>query len=136
MKKILCLILIMTVFLLTGCKNKGYTELSYDELLSKLENKDTFVAVFGSDTCSACATYEVVMKEVINKNKVEIYYLNINALDTETYSKMYSKFVVRSTPTTIFFKDGEETTTYDRIVGAADYKKVIENLKKHGYVGD
>lgn len=136
MKKILCLILVMTVFLLTGCKNKGYTELSYAEVLNKLENKDTFVIVFGSDTCSACANYEITMKNVINKNDVEIFYLNINALDKETYANMYSKFVVTSTPTTVFIKEGKETTTYDRIIGSADYKEVVKNLEKHGYIGD
>ena len=40
------------------------------------------------------------------------------------------------TPTTIFIKDGKETSTYDRIVGATSSTEVIKNLKKHGIMGE
>ena len=133
MKKIL---IILCALFLVGCSNPKYTELSCDDLFTKLENKDTFVLVFGSDTCSACASYEKTMTKVMKDTKVEIFYVNLHALSEEDYSKIYSKFVVTSTPTTIFIKDGEETSTYNRIVGAAKYEDVIDSLKKHGYIGE
>lgn len=133
MKKILiCLITI----LLVGCGNPKYTEINYGQLKEKLDNKETFVLLLGSDTCSACANYETTMTKVMKDTKIEIFYVNLHLLSEEDYNKVYSKFVVNSTPTTIFIKDGEETTTYNRIVGSADYKTVIEKLKTLGYIGD
>ena len=133
MKKLL---ICLTTILLVGCGNTKYTEINYEQLKQKLDNKDTFVLLLGSDTCSACASYEKTMTKVMKDTKVEIFYVNLHALSEEDYSKIYSKFVVTSTPTTIFIKDGEETSTYNRIVGAAKYEDVIDSLKKHGYIGE
>ena len=43
----------LMIILLTGCGNPKYTEISYEQLKEKLDNKDTFVLLLGSDTCSA-----------------------------------------------------------------------------------
>lgn len=137
MKKIIYIISIMSILFLTGCNNDSeYTNLSFNELQEKLNNKDSFVLVLGSSTCSACAQYEKTMKKVIKDEKVEIFFLDLNKLSEEEYSKVYSKYVVNTTPTTIFIKEGFETSTYDRIVGAKGYSEIVENLKKHGFVGE
>ena len=137
MKKILCIIAIFGIMFLTGCgKYTKYTELNFNELQAKLDNKDSFVLVIGSSTCSACAKYEETMKSVIKDNNVEIFYLDLQQLTDEEYSKIYSKYVIISTPTTIFIKDGLETSTYDRIIGAASYSDIVSNLKKHGGIGE
>lgn len=136
MKKIL--IVIMLLFMV-GCSSKydGYTELSYDELKQKYENKDTFVLVLGSETCSACAKYKGTMESVIKDKKIEIFYLDADKLVEEQYNKIKSKLGGQySTPTTIFIKNGLETSTYDRILGSAGYSEVIENLKRLGYIGE
>ena len=137
MKKILCAIAILGIMFLTGCgKYTGYTELNFNELQTKLDNKESFVLVIGSSTCSACAKYEETMKSVIKDNNVEIFFLDLEKLSETEYSKMYSKYVIISTPTTIFIKDGLETSTYDRIIGAASYSDIVSNLKKHGVIGE
>lgn len=138
MKKVFMIIsLLVCVIGLTGCsKYKTYTELSFDEFQNKLNNKDSFVVVMGSSTCSACAMYKKTMQDVIKDKQVEIFYLGLDKLNDEQYSKIYSKYVIESTPTTIFIKDGTETTTYDRIIGAASYSKVVDALKKHGIIGE
>lgn len=135
MKKVL--LAILGIVLLTGCGGKkGYTELSFNDLQLKLGNKESFVLVIGSSTCSACAKYEETMKSVIKSEKVEIFYLDLNDLSDDEYSKIYSKYVIQSTPTTIFIKEGIETSTYDRIIGAAGYSDIVDNLKKHGVIGE
>lgn len=137
MKKILCTIAILSLVLLTGCKRySGYSELTFNELQAKLENKDSFVFVIGSSTCSACAKYQETMKDIISDKQVEIFYLDLKQLSEEEYAKVYSKYVIVSTPTTIFVKNGLETSTYDRIVGAAGYSDVVKNLEKHGFIGE
>ena len=140
MKKILIFVIILVgifgIILFLSNQSPKYTEISYEQLIEKLNNKDTFVLLIGSDTCSACANYEITMKKVMKDTKVEIFYVNLHTLSEENYSKVYSKFVVNSTPTTIFIKDGEETTSYNRIVGSADYNTVVDKLKKLGYIGE
>lgn len=140
MKK--ALIFIIIIFSILGItvfvngQSVKYTEINYQQLKTKMDNKETFVLLLGSDTCSACANYEVTMQKVMKDTKIEIFYVNLHNLSEEDYSKVYSKFVVKSTPTTIFIKDGEETTTYNRIIGAADYNTVVDKLKSLGYIGD
>lgn len=138
MKKILMVItLLLCVAGLTGCnKYSTYTELTYSELQTKLENKETFVVVLGSSTCSACAAYKLTMEDVIKDKQVEIFYLDIAKLSSDDSSKFESKFVIAATPTTVFIENGVETTTYNRIVGAASYTDVVKNLKKHGFIGE
>lgn len=138
MKKILLVItLLFCVVGLTGCnKYKTYTELSFDELQNKIDNKDSFVLVIGSNTCSACAMYKKTMEEVIKDKQVEIFYLDNDKLTVDESSKIYSKYIITGTPTTIFIKEGSETSTYDRINGAGSYTDIVNKLKKHGIIGE
>ena len=131
MKKIL---IILCALFLVGCSNPKYTELSCDDLFTKLENKDTFVLVFFFDSCSACKSYEPTMQKVMKDTNLEIFYINLHVLSDEDYSRIYSKFVVNSTPTTVFIKDGEKLGIHT-IVGAVDYDEVINKLEKLGYIG-
>ena len=131
MKKIL---IILCALFLVGCSNPKYTELSCDDLFTKLENKDTFVLVFGSDTCSACKSYEPTMQKVMKDTNLEIFYINLHVLSDEDYSRIYSKFVVTSTPTTVFIKKKKKLGIHT-IVGAVDYDEVIKKLEKLGYIG-
>lgn len=130
------LILIVTILCLIGCGKRGYTELSVDELFEKIDNKETFVIVLGQETCSACSKYKETMQEVITKEKVEIFYLDLSKLDQEEYAKVYSKFVVVSTPTTAFIIDGVEESTYNRIVGTENYDNIVAKLKAYGFIGE
>lgn len=132
MKKIF---IIICALFLVGCSNPKYTEISVTQFQEKLDAKESFILVIGSDTCSACKSYEPTMQKVMKDTNLEIFYINLHVLSDEDYSKIYSSYVVTSTPTTLFFKDGVETSTYDRIVGAVDYDEVIKKLEKLGYIG-
>lgn len=132
MKKIL---IILCALFLVGCSNPKYTEISVTQFQEKLDAKESFILVIGSDTCSACKSHEPTMQKVMKDTNLEIFYINLHVLSDEDYSKIYSSYVVTSTPTTLFFKDGVETSTYDRIVGAVDYDEVIKKLEKLGYIG-
>ena len=132
MKKIL---IILCALFLVGCSNPKYTEISVTQFQEKLDAKESFILVIGSDTCSACKSYEPTMQKVMKDTNLDIFYINLHVLSDEDYSKIYSSYVVTSTPTTLFFKDGVETSTYDRIVGAVDNNEVIKKIEKLGYIG-
>lgn len=137
MKKILLVVtLLFCIVGLTGCnKYRTYTELSFDSLQTKLDNKESFVLVIGSNTCSACAMYKKTMEEVIKDYQVEIFYLDNDKLTEEQSSKIYSKYVITGTPTTIFIENGTETSTYDRLNNVG-YSDVVNKLKKYGIIGE
>lgn len=136
MKKVLLVIMIL---FLAGCSLKSgeYTEVSVSELKQKCENKDTFVLVLGSETCAWCQKYKTNMSKFIKDYSIEIFYLDADKLTEEQYNKIKSKLGgTYSTPTTIFIRDGVETSTYERISGILEYNEIVYNLKKLGYIGD
>lgn len=135
MKKILmCLIALLC---LTGCTSKiKYTQISYNDLENKINNKETFILVIGSSTCSNCTTFKQTIENTEVNKRVEMSYIYIDSLSDEDYAKLYSKYAVNSTPTTIFFKDGKETSIYDRIIGRVDSSELKTYLQKQGYIGD
>ncbi len=135
MKKIL--LLIIGVFLLTGCSTvKTYDEISYKSLKKMLDNKENFVLFIGSTTCSACDSYKITLNKVIEKYKVDIKYIDLSKLSEDDEGELISKFPISGTPTTIFIEDGEEKDTYNRIDGSVKYSKIVEKLKKNKYIKD
>lgn len=64
---------------LTG--DVGLHELTYEEYIKKVENKDTFVLIIERATCSHCVTYMPIAEGFANDNNVPMYYV-----DTDTFS--------------------------------------------------
>lgn len=137
MKKIIVgLAILICLISLTGCAGKiTYTKLSYSDLETKINNKETFVLVIGSSTCSNCVTFKETVEYETNK-PVEMFYIYIDELSEADYAKLYSKYAVNSTPTTIFFENGSEKSTYDRIIGRVSSTDLKAYLTRHGYLGD
>lgn len=139
MKKFLCLIMVLFVFLISGCGSKKFTtyhEISYEEYLSMVENKESFPLVIGSATCSACAMFKGTMETFIKKYQVDVRYIDISKLSEENYGKLMTDVNFNSTPTTIFIVNGSQKSVYQRIVGAESYSNVVNAYKKQGYIGD
>lgn len=139
MKKIIILTIVCALFFLTtGCVNNklnGYTKISYTEFNEKKENGDTFPLVIGSSTCSACATYEVIMKQFIEGNQVEIFYIDLSDVSEDEYNNLKTEISFTGTPTTVFYQDGKLTSYYNRIDGAEDIDNIQKYLEKNNYIG-
>lgn len=136
MKKKILIIFAILLFVLTGCGKTTYEEIKLDELTKKIENKDSFVLVIGSETCSACETYKPTMEQVIKKYNLTIYYINIYPLKTEEKAKLISYVYYSNTPTTAIFTDGEVKDTHDNLVGAVRYDEIVSKLKEKGYINE
>lgn len=136
MKKIfICLILLLP--LIVGCnssKLKEYEEISYDEFITKIDNKDDFILFIGSATCSHCASFKTTINSIIQKYQIKIYYIDINKFNVDQENKFRSYINFGGTPTTVFIYSGEEKTTYNRINGNLGYDKVVDRLTKEGYI--
>lgn len=64
---------------LTG--DAGLHQLTYEEYIKKVENKDAFVLIIERATCSHCVTYMPIAEGFAKDNGVPMYYV-----DTDTFS--------------------------------------------------
>lgn len=140
MKKIILLIAtIIVTFSLTGCVNKGLTEVNYGKVEEMFRNKEDFVLYIGSTNCSHCQSYKPKLESVIRSNSLTVYYLDISKITEEQYNSLSKLVTFSGTPHTVFIENGsikevgEEGNTYsiegDRDI---DYIKLI--FKKNGYI--
>lgn len=130
---ILCSLFLFT----TGCNNKlnGYIKISYNEFIQKKQNSDTFPLVIGSNTCSACATYEVVMNGFIEENQIEVFYIDLDTVSEAEYNNLKTEISFTGTPTTVFYQAGKLTSFYNRLGGAEDIEGVKKYFRENNYIG-
>lgn len=136
MKKILGILLICVVLGLTGCGNTDkFTTISFSELETKMNNKDSFILVIGSINCQHCQKFKGTLNSVLNDYKVEVFYVDVAEFDDEENGKFNTMFNVSGTPTTVFIEEGvEESPGFNRLTGAQSYSKIIEAFKRNKYI--
>ena len=134
-KKILFLVAILfATLLLTGCNaTASIEEISLDTLKGKIENKDTFILEVIQTGCSHCAEFSPRLKSVLSDNNLTAYSINLSDLSKEELEEMNNISKISGTPTTLFFKVGEEDTTH-RLVGSVSNSEVESRLKDAGYI--
>ena len=109
-------------------------DIKVSDLETKVNNKDDFVLVISQTGCSHCEQYLPELERTLKAVNFNAYVLNITGIsseDAQTLSK-YANF--SGTPTTIFFNEGVEKTTLNRIIGYASQAKITERLKSLGYI--
>jgi len=142
MKKIITLIgIFITILLLAGCNSdsKYLQEISLKELYNKIENKETFILELSQDGCGHCAAFNPTFIKILEEYKVTAYYLNISNTTEDEYFQFLEDFNDNEslgTPTVMFFVDGHEKTSMNRIIGEASEKEIIRKLKQNKYIED
>lgn len=134
MKKIF--LLFIMIFLVSGCGKKltTYHTVSYDEFNKMIENKETFPIVVGRTGCSACEVFKPTMETFISKYQVNVYYIDISLMSTDEFNEFKAVYGISSTPTTMFIKEGAQTSHEYRLVGSVSYSSVVDRFKAMGYV--
>ena len=131
------LLFIFMCLLFVGCTNSSFYEtLTYSEVENKINNKENFILYIGQSQCPYCKQYEHSLKRVVDKYNVKVYYIDIgeDSISIEDRSLLSNNIDFSGTPTTIFIKNGEIQGSYNRINGAVDSKKIIEQFKVNGYI--
>lgn len=135
MKKLIFFLFpLVLVFIISGCGNKTYDEITYKEFNELINKKEDFVLFIGSKDCSHCAAYKVTLNKIIEKYGVEVKYIDISKLKEKEINNFQSKFPFSGTPTTIFITEGKEISTFNRIEGAKEYSKVKKIFEKNNYI--
>ena len=115
--------------------NDNLIKLSYDEIMEKIDNKESFILCISRTTCSHCNVYKPKLRKVANKYDIKIYYTDVDKYSKEDLKNFSSKISFDGgTPTTLFIKNGEEKTTATRIEGDVSIEKIVDKLKKNGFI--
>lgn len=141
MKKRVIILCSICFFVLIGAlvadriiANSYLKQLKYDEVMEKIQNKESFILLVSQTTCSHCKEYKPVFKKMLKKNKLTAYYIEYDLLSKEEKKEFVKYINFDSTPVTVFLKNGEESTTANRIVGAREEEYIIGKLKSNGYI--
>ena len=141
MKKRVIILCSICFFVLIGAlvadriiTNSYLKQLKYDEVMEKIQNKESFILLVSQTTCLHCKEYKPVFKKILKKNKLTAYYIEYDLLSKEEKKEFVKYINFDSTPVTVFLKNGEESTTANRIVGAREEEYIIGKLKSNGYI--
>ena len=134
----ICLVIVIGLIVLLNMDNEKdenyFVELEFNQVIEKIENKESFVLVLSQTTCSHCALYKPKIESVANDYKTYVYYLEIDLISASQTEELLEIVHYEGTPTTIFFIDGEEKTAATRINGDASIEKIVKKLKTNGFI--
>ena len=119
------------IFLIINNNNSSHLKkINYETINKMIENKETFSLLISRTTCSHCQEFKPKLQAVANSKNITIYYIDIDK-ETKENQDNFKKIISFNgeTPTTIFIKDGEETTSANRIIGNNDKSDIIKKLK-------
>lgn len=113
----------------------GYTEITYSQYEEKLKQEKPFLLVIVRDGCGYCEQYEPIVREVVEENKVPVYYINLSNINEDEFNNLsksnsYLKKNNWGTPTTLLLQG---KTVIDSIGGYVEKNTlkvfIEENIK-------
>ncbi len=132
------IILILIIVIFIGYKffnEKNFIRLSYNEVMEKIDNKESFILCITAKKCTHCKDFKPKLKKVANKYDILIYYTDISSFTDEEYEEFKNTISFDGgTPATVFFKDGIEETTATRIEGDVSMDRIVDKIKKNGFI--
>lgn len=99
-----------------------------------IEEKQDFILMIGSETCSACNSYKITLNKIIENYGIDIKYIDISKLDEEQTDYLLEHFPFDATPTTVFVNKGKEKNQDNRMIGNQKYSETEKILKEKGYI--
>lgn len=133
---LITLFILILILIYNNNNNKSRLyELTTNEVIEKINNKDSFILCISATYCSHCNSYKPKLKEISKKYKIDIYYIDYDKY-TDNEIEEFKNYISfdGSTPVTLFINEGEEKTTVNRINGNVSEKKIIEKFKNNGFI--
>ena len=132
---IVAIVAIIGVFLIQSFGKGYFYEISYKELMKKVDNKETFAILIKKNDCQYCELYFPKLERIVKEEKIKnIYYINLSNLSEKDKDSLESFITFNGTPQTIFFEEGKELDTYTRINGNQESKHIRAKLTQRGYI--
>lgn len=128
MKKIaMIFLLLLTV---TACSSSCLSKLNYKKLMTKLDNKESFVLYLTNEDESGL-TLKNTLQTVCKDNNIKCFYLNTDNLDEDELDSLKEKITFEDSNIIVFIKEGKENTVLARIdnvyISAKDLKEELKN---------
>lgn len=132
---LICTFFVLLI-VLSGCGNtQNYlVQIDYKDFKTKIDNKDDFVIYVSNKSCVYCKEFQPKLETVINEYKVTIYKLSTDTMTTTEYDEFIGLIGKIGTPTTLFFYDGVESGTGNRINGNVKEDVIINKLEANDYI--
>lgn len=106
------------------------TTITSSQLMTKLNNNETFVLFIGANTCAHCKQFYKTINTYVSSGKT-VYYIDVADTSDPTLTKYYPEIAERllegvptdrnitelATPTTVYVKDGEFLDAIQGAVG-------------------
>lgn len=130
------LILIISFLLINKITNSNKGDLkpiTFNEIQEKKANKEDFILIVSQSTCSHCASYKPKIKQITKDYGITVYYIDLD-LEKDEDKVINELHLSRSTPMTLFFIDGKETSILNRLEGDLGTKTVLNQFKKLGFI--
>lgn len=115
-------------------ENSNLVNITATDLENKIKNKETFILVVSQTGCPHCEQYLPELNRTLKEVDLTASVINLTNLNSEEVAILNKYVNVSGTPATIFYHEGEETTTLNRISGYAPKTKIKERLKSLGYI--
>lgn len=107
----------------------------YNELLEKMDNKDSFILLVSQSTCSHCASYKPKLTEIAKDHSVDIYYIDYDMENKDIQKEFLEKFNLSgATPITMFIENGKEKSLLNRLEGDLSSTRVLDQFEKMGFI--
>ena len=104
---VICFIIFIGAIVADKIINKSnLVELSYNEVIEKINNKDTFILVISQTTCFHCARYKPIIDEIAKKHNLTVYFVE---------SDLFSEEEGKNFITYIIYKKGREVNENHRL---------------------
>lgn len=130
------IIIFVLLYFIFFSKN-NFINLNYNEVMDKINNKESFVLCVSATDCTHCKDYKPKLKKISNSYDIKIYYTDVDTFNKKDYEKFKTDLSFDGgTPVTIFIKNGNEETTATRIEGDVSLEKIINKLKKNGFINE
>ncbi len=132
MKKIaMIFLLLLTV---TACSSSYLSKLNYKKLMTKLDNKESFVLYLTNEDESGL-TLKNTLQTVCKDNNIKCFYLNTDNLDEDELDSLKEKITFEDSNIIVFIKEGKENTVLARIDNVyISAKNLKEELKNQEYL--
>lgn len=130
------LILIISFLLINKITNSNKGDLkpiTFNEIQEKKANKEDFILIVSQSTCSHCASYKPKIKQITKDYGITVYYIDLD-LEKDEDKVINELHLSRSTPMTLFFINGKETSILNRLEGDLGTKTVLNQFKKLGFI--
>lgn len=138
MKK-LSFVLLSLVLLLSACSPAGLTSIKPNEASEKFVNEETFVLYLGLSYCSACKIFRSIAEEVIQTEKITIYYIEYDKEDEAELSSLILDHLQQNDPFPFSFpilyvvNEGKIVDTFS-LVEADNVRRFTDRMVANGVI--